>query len=120
MLAIKSIPFGTLGPNCAQKSWTLHAGPPLPKAAAMTDRLKALKYRARYRGTREADALVGGFFDAHAAHWGEAELAWFEALVAADDEDIMAWALSRADPPAPLADPVMLAALRRLDYIAAP
>jgi antitoxin CptB len=86
----------------------------------MTDRLKALKYRARYRGTREADALVGGFFDRYSASWNDAQLAWFEALVAADDEDIMAWALGRADPPPPLADPAMLAALRRLDYIAAP
>jgi antitoxin CptB len=86
----------------------------------MTDRLKALKYRARYRGTREADALVGGFFDAHSANWCEAELAWFEALVEADDEDIMAWAFGRADPPPPLDQPVMVAALRRLDYIAAP
>jgi antitoxin CptB len=86
----------------------------------MTDRLKALKYRARYRGTREADALVGGFFDAHAASWGEGELTWFERLVEADDEDIMAWALGRAEPPAALNQPAMIAALRRLDYIAAP
>lgn len=86
----------------------------------MTDRLKALKYRARYRGTREADALIGGFFDRYAGGWDEGELAWFEALVEADDEDIMAWALGRADPPPPLDHPAMLAALRRLDYIAAP
>lgn len=86
----------------------------------MTDRLKALKYRAYYRGTREADALVGGFFDAHAARWDDDELAWFEAVVEQDDEDIMAWALGRAEPPAALANPKMIAALRRLDYIAKP
>ena len=86
----------------------------------MNDRLKALKYRAHYRGTREADALVGGFFDTHAARWDESELAWFEAVVEQDDEDIMAWALGRAEPPAALANPAMIAALRRLDYIAKP
>lgn len=86
----------------------------------MNDRLKALNYRAHYRGTREADALVGGFFRAHASAWGETEIAWFEALVEADDEDIMAWALGRADPPPALANPALIAALRRLDYIARP
>ncbi len=86
----------------------------------MTDRLKALKYRAHYRGTREADAVVGGFFDRYGAGWGDAEIAWFEALVDADDEDILAWAMGRADPPAALYHPAMIAALRQLDYIAAP
>ena len=86
----------------------------------MNDRLKALKYRAHYRGTREADALIGGFFAAHAAGWGEEEIAWFEALVEQDDEDIMAWALGRAEPPAALTNPAMIAALRRLDYITKP
>jgi antitoxin CptB len=90
------------------------------KAPAMDDRLKALKYRARYRGTREADAMVGGFFDRYHAGWDEADLAWFEALVEADDEDIMAWALGRADPPGALNRPDLVAALRQLDYIAAP
>jgi antitoxin CptB len=90
------------------------------KAPAMTDRLKALKYRAHYRGTREADAVVGGFFNRYGHIWGETEIAWFEALVDADDEDIMAWALGRADPPAALNHPALVTALRRLDYIAAP
>jgi antitoxin CptB len=86
----------------------------------MTDRLKALKYRAHYRGTREADAMIGGFFDQHAASWGEDELAWFEALVDQDDVDIMAWALGTTEPPPAFARPDLIAALRRLDYIALP
>jgi antitoxin CptB len=86
----------------------------------MTVRLKALKYRARYRGTREADALIGGFFDKHSAQWGEAELAWFEALVEQEDVDIMAWALGTAEPPPEFARPDLIAALRRLDYIPLP
>ena len=86
----------------------------------MTDRLKALKYRAHYRGTREADAMIGGFFDAYAASWGEAELAWFEAVVDADDVDIMAWAVGTAEPPRVFAHAGLVAALRKLDYIALP
>lgn len=90
------------------------------KSRAMTDRLKRLKYRAHYRGTREADAMIGGFFDAHSASWNEAEIAWFEALVDQEDDDIMAWALGRANPPAELADPALMTALRQLDYITQP
>lgn len=86
----------------------------------MNDRLKALKYRAHYRGTREADALIGGFFAAHAAEWGDEEIAWFEAIVEQDDDDIMEWALGKAEPPPALAHPRLIAALRRLDYIAKP
>ena len=43
--------------------------------------LKRLGFRAWHRGTREADYLIGGFFDRYSPNWGEAELAWFEALL---------------------------------------
>ena len=33
----------------------------------MDEVLRALKYRAWHRGTREADMMIGGFFDAHHA-----------------------------------------------------
>ena len=56
-------------------------------------RLKRLRYRAWHRGTREADLMIGGFFDAHGAGWCEAELVWFEALLEEQDVDIMAWAM---------------------------
>lgn len=86
----------------------------------MQDRLKRLHFRAWHRGTREADYMIGGFFDRYAAAWGDAELSWFEAVVEEDDVDIMAWALGRGDPPAHLAHPELVAALRRLDYIPLP
>ncbi len=82
-------------------------------------RIKALRYRAWHRGTREADYMIGGFFDAYHQKWGEAELGWFETVIDEQDVDIMAWALGRTDPPAHLAGP-MVDALRRLDYIAIP
>lgn len=82
-------------------------------------RKRRLSYRAWHRGTREADYMVGGFFDAYGADWDEAELAWFEALIEEQDVDIMAWALGTSEPPAHIAGP-LIAAMRRLDYIAIP
>jgi antitoxin CptB len=58
-----------------------------------TDRLKRLKFRAWHRGTREADYMIGGFFDRYGAGWDEAELAWFERLLDEEDVDILGWAL---------------------------
>ena len=43
--------------------------------------------------------MIGGFFDRHHAAWGEAEIAWFEALLDEDDVDVMAWALGAQPAP---------------------
>jgi len=79
-------------------------------------RLKRLRFRAWRRGTREADLLIGGFFDKHSGSWGEAEMALFEALLEEQDVDIMAWAIGKAEPPARFEGP-MMDALRNLDFI---
>ena len=60
--------------------------------------LKRLAWRAHHRGTREADMLIGGFFDAHHATWDEHERALFDAMLGEQDADIMAWAHG-AEPP---------------------
>jgi antitoxin CptB len=78
--------------------------------------LKRLAWRAHHRGTREADMLVGGFFDAHHAAWGAGERAQFAAMLEEQDVDIMAWAVGSASPPEGFAGP-LIAALRKLDYI---
>jgi antitoxin CptB len=79
-------------------------------------RLKRLRFRAWHRGTREADLLVGGFFDAHSASWNAEEMAWFEALLEEQDVDIMAWAIGAAAPP-PLWEGEMMNRLRQVNYI---
>ena len=84
------------------------------------NRLKRLQFRAWHRGTREADYMIGGFFDRFHATWDSAALDWFEALIEEDDVDIMAWALGTGQPPAHLDRPEMIAAMRRLDYIPLP
>jgi antitoxin CptB len=78
--------------------------------------LKRLAWRAHHRGTREADLLVGGFFDAHHAQWGSRECALFEVMLEEQDVDIMAWAHGTAEPPKRFAGS-MVEALRKLDYI---
>ena len=78
--------------------------------------LKRLHWRAHHRGTREADMLVGGYFDAHHAKWSEDEREQFAAMLDEQDVDILAWAHGTAEPPERFAGP-MTDALRKLDYI---
>ncbi len=85
----------------------------------LDDRLKRLRFRAWHRGVREADLMIGGFFDRHHAGWGESEMAWFEEILEEQDVDIMAWAIGTASPPARY-EGEMMRALRTLDYIRYP
>lgn len=79
-------------------------------------RLKRLSFRAWHRGTKEADLLVGGFFDRHSADWSEVEIAWYEALMDEQDVDIMGWAIGTIPVPPHIAGP-MIDRMKRLDYI---
>jgi antitoxin CptB len=79
-------------------------------------RLKRLRFRAWHRGTKEADLLIGGFFDTHAESWDDEAIARFEALIEEEDVEIMAWAIGTATPPA-RHEGEMMQALRALDYI---
>jgi len=81
--------------------------------------LRKLHFRAHHRGTREADAMVGGFFDQYHAQWNAEDFAWFEQLLEEQDVDIMAWALQTADPDPALTGP-MMDLLQRLDFIRLP
>ena len=81
--------------------------------------LKRLHWRAHHRGTKEADLMIGGFFDAQHASWSAEERALFEAMLEEQDVDIMAWAHGTAEPPARFAGQ-MIEALRKLDYIQVP
>ncbi len=78
--------------------------------------LKRLAWRAHHRGTKEADMLIGGFFDAHHHNWGAEERALFEVMLEEQDVDIMAWAHGTSAPPERFVGPLMNA-LMTLDYI---
>ncbi|MDP9162707.1 MAG: succinate dehydrogenase assembly factor 2 [Pseudomonadota bacterium] len=82
----------------------------------MDDASRAHKYRAWHRGTREADMMIGGFFDAHHEQWGAEERAWFADLLDEQDVDIMAWAIGTLPVPERYQGP-MMDALRQLDFI---
>jgi antitoxin CptB len=82
-------------------------------------RLKRLRFRAWHRGTREADLLIGGYFDACAEGWDETDMAWFEALLEEQDVDVMAWAIGTAVPPERFEGPLMRR-LQTVNYIRHP
>ena len=84
-----------------------------------TDRLKRLHFRAWHRGTREADYMIGCFFDRFHQGWGEAELVWFEKLLDEEDVDILGWALGALSVPSEYAGPLM-ERMCKLDYVEIP
>lgn len=81
--------------------------------------LRRLHFRAWHRGTREADYMIGCFFDRFHAQWNADEVRWFEELIEEDDVEIMAWALGTQDVPAKYAGALM-DAMRKLDYVEIP
>jgi antitoxin CptB len=77
---------------------------------------KRLAWRAHHRGTKEADLLIGGFFDAHHQRWGSRECALFDEMLREQDVDIMAWAHGTAEVPKRFEGP-LIEALKRIDYV---
>ena len=80
------------------------------------DELKRLHWRAHHRGTREADMMIGGFFDRHGTGWSAEERALFAELLNEQDVDIMAWAIGTQQVPERYQGSLM-AAMQRLDYM---
>lgn len=83
------------------------------------DRLKRLRFRAWHRGTREADYMIGCFFDRFHGEWDAAQIEWFEALIEEEDVDIMGWALGTLSVPEEYAGP-MMERMKLLDYVEIP
>ncbi|MBD8677505.1 FAD assembly factor SdhE [Sphingomonas sp. CFBP 13720] len=79
-------------------------------------RLKRLKFRSWHRGTKEADLMIGGYFDAHSHRWSDAEIDWYEEFIEEQDVDIMAWAL-QVQPVPPQFDHPVLHAMRAMDFV---
>lgn len=79
-------------------------------------RLKRLRFRAWHRGVKEADLLIGGFFDSHAEGWNDTEIALFEEILEEQDVDIMAWAMGTAAVPERYHGTIMTA-LKTLNYV---
>ena len=91
----------------------------MPEILTTEGRLARAKFRSWHRGTREADYMIGGFFDRYHAEWGEEELRWFEALLEEDDVDIMAWALKTLEVPLRFQGE-LIEKMQELDYVDIP
>ena len=89
------------------------------EALTFEGRKQRARFRAWHRGTREADYMIGGFFDRYHKDWGAEELAWFEALLEEDDVDIMAWAL-RTQPTPVRFQGALIEQMQELDYVNIP
>ena len=85
----------------------------------LSARFARAKFRSWHRGTREADYMIGGFFDRYHTGWGELDLVWFETLLDEDDVDVMAWALKTQHVPEEFCGPHM-DLMQRLDYVDIP
>lgn len=79
-------------------------------------RLKRLRFRAWHRGTKEADLLIGGFFDIHSTSWSEAEIDWYETLLEQEDVEIMGWVIGTITCPTQFQGG-MMQAMQKLDYV---
>ncbi len=80
-------------------------------------RRKKLLHRARYRGFKEADILVGGFAEAALPEMAPGELDAFDAILAASDHDIYDWVTGNAEPPSSI-DARLIARMRAFDAAA--
>lgn len=67
-------------------------------SAPHAELLKRLRWRCR-RGTRELDALLGGWLNTHAGNADETALAAFGALLDQPDPALWDWLIGHAQPP---------------------
>lgn len=86
---------------------------------SLDHRLRRCRFRAWHRGTREADYMIGGFFDRYHGEWSEAEVDWFERFLDEEDPDILGWALGGQPVPEAWQGPLM-DAFRKLDFVEIP
>lgn len=77
-------------------------------------RRKKLLHRARYRGFKEADILVGGFAEEALPGMSADELDAFEAILSLNDHDIYAWVAGGQPPPANV-DAGLIARMKAFD-----
>ena len=73
-------------------------------------RLKRMVMRSWRRGTKEMDLVLGPYAEAHLGHMTLAALDAYDALLAENDQDLMAWMLGQK--PAPALHAGLIATLR--------
>ena len=83
----------------------------------LSPRRRRLLFRARHRGTKETDLLIGGFVSDRIGSFSEGELDEVEELLELQDVDLTDWLSGRRPVPAELRSPMML---RLMEASAAP
>ena len=68
-------------------------------SAGLDPQRKRLLFRARHRGLRELDMLLGGFAEAQLAALSAAEADAFERLLHQPDTEVLAWLMGEAAAP---------------------
>ena len=63
-------------------------------------RRRRILYRATHRGTKESDAIIGGFFDGVVASLADGQLDEADALLDEADLDLIDWLMGRKPVPA--------------------
>lgn len=91
----------------------------MSETSDLPTRFARAKFRAWHRGTREADYMIGGYFDRYHNDWNDEDLRWFETLLDEDDVEIMAWALQTEPVPERFAG-TQMALMQLLDYVDIP
>lgn len=66
-------------------------------------RLKRMTMRSWRRGTKEMDLILGPFADARLACLDEGDLQLYDLLLEENDQDLAAYVMGQAEPPAAIA-----------------
>jgi antitoxin CptB len=74
---------------------------------SLSPRRRRLIFRARHRGTKEADLMIGGFVARHVAGFAEAEMDELEAILELPDVDLADWLSGRRPIPPEVATPML-------------
>ncbi|NRA29025.1 MAG: succinate dehydrogenase assembly factor 2 [Parvularculaceae bacterium] len=83
----------------------------------LTPDRKQLLYRAKYRGFKEADIVIGRFAAANLATMSPEEIEEFRGLLEVPDQELYGWIIGRAEAPSNFQGPV-LKALQAFDVAA--
>lgn len=82
-----------------------------PTPTGLDARRRKILFHAWHRGMLEMDLIMGRFADAELAGLPEAELDDLEALLEAEDRDVLGWVTGEIETPAPF-DTALLRKIR--------
>ncbi len=72
-----------------------------------TNLSKRLRFRSHYRGTKEADKVLGTFAEQHLASFNAKQLEYFEEILNYPDSQLLQWILGHKPIPVHLDNEVM-------------